>query len=39
MLDQITGTGDKGEWRVLTTGHSLGGALATLCAYELSQRQ
>jgi predicted lipase len=39
MLDQITGTGDKGEWRVLVTGHSLGGALATLCAYELSERQ
>ncbi|KAG1678518.1 hypothetical protein FOA52_014552 [Chlamydomonas sp. UWO 241] len=39
MLDQITGTGEAGEWRVLITGHSLGGALATLCAYELSQRQ
>ena len=26
-----------GEWQVLCTGHSLGGALATLCAYEMSK--
>ncbi len=39
LLDVLTGTGEKGVWRVLVTGHSLGGALATLCAYELAARQ
>ena len=27
------------HWRVMVTGHSLGGALATLGAYELAMRQ
>lgn len=27
------------HWRVMVTGHSLGGALATLSAYELAMRQ
>ncbi|EFJ45180.1 hypothetical protein VOLCADRAFT_94625, partial [Volvox carteri f. nagariensis] len=40
LLDEITGAGDKGDnWRVLVTGHSLGGALATLAAYELAERR
>jgi len=39
LLDAITGTGDNGKWQVLVTGHSLGGALATLCAYDLAKRQ
>ena len=29
----------QGPWRVHVTGHSLGGALATLCAFELASRQ
>ncbi|KAJ9526404.1 hypothetical protein QJQ45_009880, partial [Haematococcus lacustris] len=34
------GEEDPGRpWRVYITGHSLGGALATLCAYELAARQ
>jgi hypothetical protein len=33
----ITSSGDDTKpWRVLITGHSLGGALATLCTYELA---
>lgn len=40
LLDEITGSGEKGgPWRVLITGHSLGGALATLAAYELAERR
>lgn len=26
------------EWHIYTTGHSMGGALATLCAHELAVR-
>lgn len=26
------------NWTIYTTGHSLGGALATLCAFELASR-
>lgn len=48
LLDEIVGApgtkrgaegGSGGPWRVLVTGHSLGGALATLAAYELAMRQ
>ncbi|PNW87796.1 hypothetical protein CHLRE_01g002400v5 [Chlamydomonas reinhardtii] len=42
LLDDITGSGEKAggrPWRVLVTGHSLGGALATLAAYELAERR
>ncbi|GIL50703.1 hypothetical protein Vafri_6817 [Volvox africanus] len=40
LLDEITGTGNKGDnWQVVVTGHSLGGALATLAAYELADRR
>ena len=30
---------DAGAWHVYVTGHSLGGALATLCSYELANRR
>lgn len=40
LLDALTrdapGAPAGGPWRVYVTGHSLGGALATLCAYELA---
>lgn len=32
-------TGPEDSWRVFVTGHSLGGALATLCSYELANRR
>ncbi len=31
--------GPSATWRVVCTGHSLGGALATLAAYELLRRE
>ena len=34
MLGKLEGV--KEPWHVYTTGHSMGGALATLCAYELA---
>lgn len=40
LVDAITESGtSEAPWRVHVTGHSLGGALATLCAYELATRQ
>jgi alpha-beta hydrolase superfamily lysophospholipase len=30
------GKSEEDRWRVYLTGHSMGGALATLCAYELA---
>ena len=33
---QISGTADEKRWRIFVTGHSMGGAKATLCAYELA---
>ena len=38
-VNSRTPGGNKSEddrWRVYLTGHSMGGALATLCAYELA---
>jgi len=32
-------TGGDASWRVYVTGHSLGGALATLAAYTLVNRK
>jgi putative lipase involved disintegration of autophagic bodies len=34
-----TARSSDGAWDVFITGHSLGGALATLCAYELAGRK
>jgi alpha-beta hydrolase superfamily lysophospholipase len=31
-----SGKSKENRWRVYLTGHSMGGALATLCAYELA---
>ena len=31
--------GEQQPWQVYVTGHSLGGAMATLCAYELAARR
>ena len=33
---QISGNADKERWHIFVTGHSMGGAKATLCAYELA---
>lgn len=32
-------TGWDSKWTVCTTGHSLGGALATICSFELTHRE
>jgi putative lipase involved disintegration of autophagic bodies len=37
LVDQLTADASKERpWDVFVTGHSLGGALATLCAYDLA---
>lgn len=39
VIDEML-EGSAGEqWQIYVTGHSLGGALATLCAYELAVRR
>ena len=40
VIGNVEGQGDDGEgpWRVFCTGHSLGGALATLCATDMAVR-
>jgi nuclear pore complex protein Nup85 len=40
LVDQLTaGATAEQPWEVYVTGHSLGGALATLCAYDLAGRR
>lgn len=36
LYNEFSHKGEDPEWGVLTTGHSLGGALATLCTYRLA---
>lgn len=39
VLSVVDGiVGDDTDWRVFCTGHSLGGALATLSAFEMAGR-
>lgn len=38
LLNEIMDVGDNKPWHIYLTGHSMGGALATLAAYELSVR-
>lgn len=37
VLDALL-AGEAEPWTVYCTGHSLGGALSTLCAYDLARR-
>jgi hypothetical protein len=39
IIDTVLKKEPKGEWTVITTGHSLGGALATLCAFDIALRK
>jgi putative lipase involved disintegration of autophagic bodies len=40
LVDQLTADASKEKpWDVFVTGHSLGVALATLCAYDLAGRR
>ena len=34
----VDGRAERQPWTVYVTGHSLGGALATLCSYDLAVR-
>lgn len=36
MLDEIMDNGEEEQWHIYCTGHSMGGALACLAAYEIS---
>ena len=38
VSEEVMG-GEPRSWQVYVTGHSLGGALATLCSYELANRR
>ena len=38
LLDQVL-EGEEQPWTLCLTGHSLGGALATLCAYDCALRR
>lgn len=37
LIEACVAGDSQAEWQMLCTGHSLGGALATLCAFELSK--
>ena len=38
VYDEVMGS-EPHLWQACVTGHSLGGALATLCSYELANRR
>ncbi len=38
IADEVLGN-EPHKWQAYVTGHSLGGALATLCSYELANRR
>ncbi len=39
LVDDIMASDSSGPWTIYVTGHSLGGALSTLAAYELAVRR
>jgi len=40
LVDTLTAdASEEHPWQIFVTGHSLGGALATLCAYDLAGRR
>ncbi|KAK9829841.1 hypothetical protein WJX72_008191 [[Myrmecia] bisecta] len=39
IVDEVLDDGTDEPWQIHVTGHSLGGALATLCAFELVARR
>lgn len=38
VVDEVL-TDSEDSWKIYVTGHSLGGALATLCSFELANRR
>jgi putative lipase involved disintegration of autophagic bodies len=39
LVDEVMAGEPNADWTVYVTGHSLGGALATLCAIDLAKRK
>lgn len=39
IVDEVLDDGTSERWQIHVTGHSLGGALATICAFELVARR